>query len=234
MLRTWARDWLVEMIVEPAETLGRRNATSRMDGILEDLIMAAIKRSERNTSARLERQARLDRAREQREVLTVYLDRWWTSLEGGVPEMKTSLEPHYTQKGLKRNRNLSKTDRARRTKLGDAMEMAAGFMKDIMAEVGVRHDCGLSTACPAWYCCSHNRRAELEKKILELNKLIDDLSLKDPELNDIKDTSEHIPNGQENIPFSHLKLNKNYKKSRNATKKKIIKLYKRNPSKTIS
>ena len=45
-----------------------------------------------------------------------------------------------------------------------------------------------------------------------MSKLIDDLSLKDPELNNIKDTIEHIPNGQDNIPFSYLQLNKNYKK----------------------
>ena len=63
--------------------------------------------------------------------------------------------------------------------------------------------------------------------------MIDDLTLKDPELDNIRDTIEHIPNGQDNISFSHLQLNKkNYKMSRNATKK-IIKLYKRNLSKTI-
>ena len=147
--------------------------------------------------------------------------------------METSLEPHYTHKGLKRNWNLSKTDKARRTELGDAMEMAAGVVKDIMAEVGVRHDCGMSTACPAWYCCSHNSRAELEKRILELNILIDDLSLEDPELNNIEDTSEHIPNGQDNIPFSHLQLKKTTKTAEMPSKK-IIKLYKCNLSKTLS
>ena len=192
-LMTWARDWLVERIIEPAEELGRVIVTNRMDEILEDLTMSAIKRSDQNTSARLEKQARLDRAREQREVLTVYLDRWWTSLEGGVPEMETSLEPHYTQKGLKRHRDLSKTDRARRTELEDAMEMVTEVVKDIMMEVGVRHDCGMSTACPAWYCCSQVKKADLEKRISNLSKLIDDLTLKDPELDNNRDI-EHIPN----------------------------------------
>jgi hypothetical protein len=207
-LRTWARDWLVEMIVEPAEDLGRVIVTNRMDEILEDLTMSAIKRSDQNTSARLEKQARLDRAREQREVLTVYLDRWWTSLEGGVPEMETSLEPHYTQKGLKRHRDLSKTDRARRTELEDAMEMATEVVKDIMAEVGVRHDCGMSTACPAWYCCSQVKKADLERRINNLSKLIDDLTLKDPELEYIRDIIEHIPPTKKEITRKVLELGK--------------------------
>ena len=49
LLRTWARDWLVERIVEPAETLGRGIVTHRMDEILEDLMMTAIKRNEQDT-----------------------------------------------------------------------------------------------------------------------------------------------------------------------------------------
>ena len=52
-LMTWARYWLVEMIVEPAEDLGRVIVTNRMDKILDDLTMSAIKRSDQNTSARL-------------------------------------------------------------------------------------------------------------------------------------------------------------------------------------
>ena len=134
--------------------------------------------------------------------------------------METSLEPHYTQTGLKRHRDPSKADRARRTELEDAMEMATEVVKDIMVEVGVRHDCGMSTACPAWYCCSQVEKADIERKISNLSKLISDLTLKDPELDNKRDTSEHT-NGQDNLYFSQLQLNKkNYKMSRNATNKK--------------
>jgi hypothetical protein len=207
--------------VEPAEGIGREIVTSRIKDILDDQILSAMEICEQNTSARLDRQARLDRAREQREKLILYLDRWWTSLEGGVPEMETPLEPDYILTGLKRHRDpsTSKTDMARKTEHEDTMEMASEVVKDIMLEVGVRHDCGMSTACPAWYCCDQVEKADIERKISSLSKLISDLTLKDPELDNERDISEHT-NGQDNLYFSQLQLNKkNYKMSRNATKK---------------
>ena len=38
----------------------------------------------------------------------MYLDRWWTTLQGGVPDIEIEMEPHSCQRGEKKKKEPTK------------------------------------------------------------------------------------------------------------------------------
>ena len=94
------------------------------------------------------RSARLGKAKERREKLLTYLDRWWTTLEGGDPNLEKEMEPLPFQRGEKRKTDPNKKDILRQEERQDAQRMAGSMLDLVMDVMCVQHDCGYSTACP--------------------------------------------------------------------------------------
>ena len=89
-------------------------------------------------------------AEKQREKLLGYLDSWWTTLEGGIPEPEMELDANVTLgRGKKRKRKPSKKQKMREGVLMDekmaASETVDEILCTVISTVGVHHDCGHSS-----------------------------------------------------------------------------------------
>ena len=166
----------MEKIIPPTVDEGDRNVTERIHLVIDDLLTMVKSQSEGNESARLERLKkveskrkncldklkRVEKAKLQKEEQLVYLERCWSTLENGVPEMVTDLDPHPSQKGWKRKRKADKSERRRLERKKEDKDLAMDVLEGILQQVEVEHDCGVSVACPAWLCCILVKEVKLE------------------------------------------------------------------------
>ena len=73
----WTEEWLDERVLSPVIETGRVLVITRVETLVTDILDMSIILGEGRRSARL------GKAKERREKLLTYLDRWWTTLEGG-------------------------------------------------------------------------------------------------------------------------------------------------------
>ena len=96
------------------------------------------------------------------------LERYWSLLEGEIPDLEESFpEPDLCRK-------MKRGIEPRRVNQGVHM-----IINMVMGMVDVPHNCGISTACPAWYCCwlvecDKQEISELSIRILNLKLEIDE------------------------------------------------------------
>ena len=64
---------------------GRKEVSIRVSQLVMDILDQSTRMGEDRTSRRLdiEKEGRLKEAKRKKEKLLMYLDRWWTTLEGG-------------------------------------------------------------------------------------------------------------------------------------------------------
>ena len=136
----------------------------------------------------------------------MYLDRWWTTLEGGEPNLEIEMEPHPIQRGGKRKKDPTRKDKIREEERQAASDgTGTGSMLDmIMGMVAVQHDCGYSTACPGWWCQRMAKKKILEAAIEQVTALVESLKLHEhgqqPEGRKADDQSEeNIPVGRKPV-----------------------------------
>ena len=106
----------------------------------------------RSMMLEIKKEGRLKKAKSKKEKLLMYLDRWWTTLEGGEPDLEVEMEPLPTQRGGKRKKNPTKKDKIREEERQAAEEVAGSMLDTVMGMLAEQHDCGYSTACPGWWC----------------------------------------------------------------------------------
>ena len=82
----------------------------------------------------------------------MYLDRWWTTFEGGAQDLEVEMEPNPHQRGEKRKIVPRKKDRMREEERQAAQDIEGSMLDLVMDRLCVQHDCGYSTACPGWWC----------------------------------------------------------------------------------
>ena len=70
----------------------------------------------------------------------MYLDRWWTTLEGGAPDLLVEMEPHPSQRGEKRKIVPTKKDRMREDERQAAQDIAGSMLDLVMDRLCVQHD----------------------------------------------------------------------------------------------
>ena len=92
--------------------------------MVKDILDVSIMLGEERRSVRLG----------EREKLLKYLDRWWTTLEGGEPNLEIEMEPLPFQRGEKRKTDPTKKDILRKEERQDAQRMA-GSMLDLVMDV---------------------------------------------------------------------------------------------------
>ena len=69
-----AEKWLDERVLSPVIEVGQEIVNKRVKALVTDILDVSIQLGEGRRSDRL------GRAKEQRERLLTYLDRWWTTL----------------------------------------------------------------------------------------------------------------------------------------------------------
>ena len=183
----------MENIIPPTVEEGDKNVTKRITLVNDDLLRKAIYQSEVNESARLERLKnveirrkncldklkRLEKANEQKEEQLAYLERWWSTLENGVPVMVTDLDPHPSQKVWKRKRRADKSEMRRLAREKEGKDLATDVLEGILHQVEVEHDCGVSVACPAWLYCMLVKKEKLETELLVITEMMRTITCED-------------------------------------------------------
>ena len=183
----------MENIIPPTVEEGDKNVTERITPVIDDLLRKAIYQSEVNESDRLERLKkvkirrkncleklkRLEKAKEQKEKQLAYLERWWSTLENGVPEMVTYLDPHPSPKGWKRKRKADKSEMRKLEREKEGKVLATDVLEGILQQVEVEHDCGVSVACPAWLCCMLVKKRKLETELLVITEMMRTITCED-------------------------------------------------------
>ena len=191
----WAKEILEENVIPPALAEGRKGIEKVVSSILDDLTPIVIERVEERASLRLERLDRVEqkrslllakierkkRAEVQRITLMEKLEATWRSLEAGNQSLPV-------QKVGKRKRNYDKEIHSRRM----AEQATENIITTILESVSSQHDCGYSTACPAWYCEMICERNELDIEIEKLSEQIKQLELEKQSMEEIC-TSGRIP-----------------------------------------
>ena len=104
--KRWAKEWLEEIIENEIVPIGRKKVEGRMIQLVLEMadqstIIGAGNESRRKDK---ERNDKLELASNKRERLLLYLDRWWTTLEGGIPDLEKEMELSPSQKGGKRKK----------------------------------------------------------------------------------------------------------------------------------
>ena len=85
----WAKEWLLNSVADKVVEEGAARVYSRVDGMLKDILEDAVEDAEgKNASRRMERKARLVEAEKQRNILLMNLERYWSALEGEIPDLE--------------------------------------------------------------------------------------------------------------------------------------------------
>ena len=105
----WTTEWLEEKLITPVISAGHEIVNTRVEKIVTDILDESIMIGEGR-----KQQTRLETARRRKETLLRYLDRWWTTLEEGVPDLEVDLEPHTLQRGEKRKKDATKKEKLRK------------------------------------------------------------------------------------------------------------------------
>ena len=85
MRKRWAEEWIDEKVLDRVIPMGSQKVNIRVNHLVMDLVDHSTKLGEVRRSMLLEikKEGRLKEARSKKEKLLMYLDRWWTTLEGG-------------------------------------------------------------------------------------------------------------------------------------------------------
>ena len=163
----WAKEWLLNSVADKVVEEGAARVYIRVDGMMKDILEDAVEDAEgKNASRRMERKARLVEAEQQRNKLLMNLEKYWSALEGGIPD----LEESFSEPDLCRKRKRGIEPRQINQEVDMIINMVLGM-------VDLQHNCGISTACPAWYCCWLVECDRMDKEITELSTRILNLKL---------------------------------------------------------
>jgi hypothetical protein len=200
----WAKEILEEDVIPPALAEVRKGIENVVSSILDDLTPTVIEEVEKRASLRLERLDRVEqrrslllaklerkkKAEEQRITLMEKLEATWRSLEAGNLSMSTGWVTLSSpvQKVGKRKRNYEEDIHSRRM----AEQATKNIITTILESVSSQHDCGYSTACPAWFCEMICERKELDIEIDNLSEQIKQLEIEEQSMEEIC-TSGRIP-----------------------------------------
>jgi hypothetical protein len=181
MRKVWAEEWIKERVLDTVVTVGSLSVAQRVEDVVMDILDNSVMIGEDRQSIRLdmEKEVRLKEAMRKKERLLVYLDRWWTTLEAGdpYPEMGT----HPAKRCGKRKKDPTRKEKIRDEEMKAAEEVAGSMLDCIMGMVDTQHDCGLSTACPGWWCQRMVKKRMLEVQIEEITSLIESWKLQEPD-----------------------------------------------------
>ena len=85
------KEWLLNSVADKVVEEGAARVYIRVDGMMKDILEDAVEDAEgKNASRRMERKARLVEAEEQRNKLLMNLEKYWSALEGGIPDLEES------------------------------------------------------------------------------------------------------------------------------------------------
>ena len=118
-------------------------------------------------------------AESQRKELLERLEAMWSELESGVPEAKMWKEPNPRQEERpcsKRKRKPSKQERLERRL---AAAISSQLVEELVGRLEIEHNCGISPACPAWWCEGLIERKKLVRNIDQLTEDIAKLQLEE-------------------------------------------------------
>ena len=191
--KVWAEEWLEERVLDTVVRVGSTNIAQRVEALVMDILDSSVKigRDRQSTRLDIEKEMRLKEAMRKKEKLLVYLDRWWTTLEAGdaYPEMET--QP--TQRSGKRKKDPTRKEKIRDEERKAAEEMAGSMVGCIMDMVDTQHDCGLSSACPGWWCQRLVKKRRVEKEVEKITSLIESWKLGEP------DQEPNVPVGRKPV-----------------------------------
>ena len=98
----------------------------------------------------------------------------------GVGSRNRSGIPHLPKRG-KRNKEPTKMEELRKDERQAALEIIGSMLDLVLDRMCVQHDCGYSTTCPGWWGMKMREKISLEKQIEEATKLIESLSVQEPD-----------------------------------------------------
>ena len=189
----WAKEWLVDTAISSAAVLGHDNVGLRVTSVLEDLLLAIPGLADQKSSLRM---ARLERGMEktkqirlkvkrrllaesQRKELLERLEAMWSELESGVPEAKMWKEPNPRQEERPCSKRERKPSKQEILESRLAAAISSQLVEELVGRLEIEHNCGISPACPAWWCEGLIERKKLVRNIDQLTEDIAKLQLEE-------------------------------------------------------
>ena len=134
------------------------------------LRMARLERATKKTTALRMKMERRRKAELERSNLMMKLGELWSTLEAGVPGVEKQQESHSSQeeephRDRKRKREPIRRDKitvkAEKSARKMGRELSSQLVEEVLLGMEIEHDCGISLACPAWFCETFTNRKEI-------------------------------------------------------------------------